>query len=208
MLEICHLVHIHERIYMYRKQNWTNEFWQPVCGEWMGDVLRTENLPQHISRSLLRSTQQSCTWKPDRTGLIFVITYQVPSLSEKEHKMHINSNNTHTHFSLFIPQLFRSVFVQCYWLVCKTLPICTIFCSFSCFALRHLPAHWVSGAFSFGWLDVCFAACIGCSVQHICIYTLILMPHFVLDIHTSYSLYIASYSHKMGRHGYFICQCC
>lgn len=108
-------------LYMYRKRNWTNEFWQPLCGEWMGDVLRTENLPQHISRSLLRSTQQSCTWKPDRTGLIFVITYQVPSLSETEHKMHINSNNTHTHLSLFIPQLFRSVFVQCYWLVCAKL---------------------------------------------------------------------------------------
>lgn len=106
--------------------------------------------------------------------------------------MHINSNNTHTHTPLFIYSSAVPLCVCAMLLarVCKTLPICTIFCSLSCFALRHLPAHWVSGAFSFGWLDVCFAACIGCSVQHICIYTLILMPHFVLDIHTSYIIII------------------
>lgn len=147
-------------LYMYRKRNWTNEFWQPLCGEWMGDVLRTENLPQHISRSLLRSTQQSCTWKPDRTGLIFVITYQVPSLSETEHKMHINSNNTHTHTSLY---LFLSCSALC---LCNAIGSCVQNSTYLYYLLFFVLFCSPSLARSLGvwcffiWLAWCLLCCL------------------------------------------------
>ena len=121
------------------------------------NVWCTERAPQCISQSL--------TWRQKKhTELIAAITWI--------HK------HTHTHtplLSLFTPQLLRYVFVLCscgsgsclLMALFKTRPPCTIFCSLSCFLFVTSPLTWVCCAFSFGRLNVCFAACIGCFVQHI-----------------------------------------
>lgn len=122
----------------------------------MGDVLCAKSLPQHISRSLIQHTTEP-QLKPDRTGLIVI--YRLPSLSEKEEQINTQSTWTHTHLSssLFIPRLFRSVFVRClvllwFWLMltwsclfmtlCRTQLICTLFCSLSLAPSLGVSCFW------------------------------------------------------------------
>lgn len=118
--------------------SWTDECWQPVCGERMDDVLHTENLPQHFSRSVLRSvgTRQNRT---DHCLLThtYTHTHQVPS-PLVEHKMHINnahtSINTLSIHSSAVPALcLCSAHGSCAQLCLFVLS----FCCLSCFARRH-----------------------------------------------------------------------
>lgn len=91
-----------------------------------------------------------------------------------------------------------------YWLVCAN--ICVFVLSFVlCPVLLGVtrPLTRCFFFFSFGCLDVCFAACIGCfCAASMYIYTHAHMPHVVSDIHTSYSLSIASCSHKVEPQGW------
>ena len=135
---------------------------------WMGDVLCAERLPQHISCSLWR---QSHTEKPDRTGLISAVTYGVPC--QNTHEL-THTAHTHTFSSLY---LFLSYSALCF--VCNALVVLAHVCTGSRFyswlgaRLRPIlfsvtcPLTGCVVLLSFGCLNVCFAACIGCCVQHI-----------------------------------------
>lgn len=105
----------------------------------MDDVLHTENLPQHFSRSVLRSVGT----RQNRTDLCLHThthaRFHLPSSRAQDaHK----PNNAHTHihkrtlYSLL--SCSRSVFVQCSRLMCAELCLFVLsFCCLSCFARRH-----------------------------------------------------------------------
>lgn len=163
----------------------------------------TECLPQHISRSLsyTRHRTELCIETRQRR-LVAAFPHQDTHTHTSNNTWCIRNQNTtqltHIFLSLFVPQLFCSVFVQCFrgsgsLGSCFHVARCeTIFCPCPVvvFALCHLPVHWVFCAFSFGCFSVCFAACIRCLVAHIKYkYALILVLHFSLW-RTSYRLYI------------------
>lgn len=142
-----------------------------VCTWWMVDVLCADRLPQQISCRATLKTRQN---QPDHCRNI-----PAPiSLRNRSANQHTNSNDTQlTHLPFLY--LFLQLFLLCvcvmllwFWLMltwscvfmarCKTWPICTIFCSLS--LARSLGVFVL---FHFGCLNVCFAACIWCCVQHI-----------------------------------------
>ena len=151
MLEMCLLAQSSTLVCIFRKQNWTDchSLYMLMCG------VQSER-HNVFHRALHEDKRNTENWL-------------LPS-----HEY----TNTHTHtplLSLFTPQLLRYVFVLCscgsgsclLMALFKTRPPCTIFCSLSCFLFVTSPLTWVCCAFSFGRLNVCFAACIGCFVRHI-----------------------------------------
>lgn len=151
MLEMCLLAQSSTLVCIYRKQNWTN--WVSIAFTWWCVMYRASATTYFTEPNM----------KKKKTELIAAITWT--------HKQH-----THTPLlSLFTPQLLRYMFVLCscgsgsclLMALFKTRPPRTIFCSLSCFLFVTSPLTWVCCAFSFGRLNVCFAACTGCFVQHI-----------------------------------------
>lgn len=104
----------------------------------------------------------------------------VPSLSAMEVQINTRctwTQITHSSRTPFLLNLFLSCYALClcnalvvlarvYWIMlthgwCKTQPFVLYF------VLRHFPAHWVCFVLFHLAVNVCFAACIGCHVEHI-----------------------------------------
>lgn len=151
MLEMCLLAQSSALVCIYRKQNWTN--WVSTACTWWCVVYIVSATTYFTEPYMKKNSRTDCCH-------------------------HMNTQTTHTHtplLSLFTPQLLRYVFVLCscgsgsclLMALFETRPPRAIFCSLSCFLFVTSPLTWVCCAFSFGRLNVCFAACIGCFVQHI-----------------------------------------
>lgn len=125
----------------------------------------------------------------NQTELAWSLSSHIGSKNKKKtaHTIHMNWNNmqhTHTPFLSLFLFLSCTALCLCNALVvlahactgscllmarCKSRPICAIFLfSVPFFALSHFaPLTGCVVLFSFGCPNVCFAACIGCFVQHI-----------------------------------------